>query len=212
MRRRLRRLRNIALVTLIIVVLISILRKAGIVPSFADIFRAKAVTIDETPVLIKEIRSIGQIITATAYDEVVVDSVVVTNASRIINSINAVSPFPVFPSSQKQIVIIAKGKILAGTDLNLLTNESLRVSKDTVWLQLPATKIIDAIMNPSDFETFEEKGTWTNEEVTAVKLRARQKMIDRALGQNIIERASAKSKSVMESFLRAAGFKTVVVS
>jgi hypothetical protein len=207
-----RRLRNIALVALIIVVLIAILRKAGIVPSFADIFKAKPVAIDETPVLIKEIRSIGQIITATAYDEVVIDSVVVTNASRIINSINAVSPFPVLPSSQKQIVIIAKGKILAGTDLNLLTNESLKVSKDTVWLQLPRTKIIDAIMNPSDFETFEEKGTWTNEEVTAVKLRARQKMIDRALDQNIIEKASTKSKSVMEGFLRAAGFKTVIVS
>jgi hypothetical protein len=207
-----RRLRNIALVALIIVVLIAILRKAGIVPSLADIFKAKPVVIDETPVLIKEIRSIGQIITATAYDEVVIDSVVVTNASRIINSINAVSPFPVLPSSQKQIVIIAKGKILAGTDLNLLTNESLKVSKDTVWLQLPRTKIIDAIMNPSDFETFEEKGTWTNEEVTAVKLRARQKMIDRALDQNIIEKASTKSKSVMEGFLRAAGFKTVIVS
>jgi hypothetical protein len=207
-----RRLRNIALIALIIVVLIAILRKAGIVPSLADIFKAKPVAIDETPVLIKEIRSIGQIITATAYDEVVIDSVVVTNASRIINSINAVSPFPVLPSSQKQIVIIAKGKILAGTDLNLLTNESLKVSKDTVWLQLPRTKIIDAIMNPSDFETFEEKGTWTNEEVTAVKLRARQKMIDRALDQNIIEKASTKSKSVMEGFLRAAGFKTVIVS
>jgi hypothetical protein len=207
-----RRLRNIALVALIIVVLIAILRKAGIVPSFADIFKAKPVVIDETPVLIKEIRSIGQIITATAYAEVVIDSVVVTNASRIINSINAVSPFPVLPSSQKQIVIIAKGKILAGTDLNLLTNESLKVSKDTVWLQLPRTKIIDAIMNPSDFETFEEKGTWTNEEVTAVKLRARQKMIDRAIDQNIIEKASTKSKSVMEGFLRAAGFKTVIVS
>jgi hypothetical protein len=207
-----RRLRNIALVALIVVVLIWILRKAGVVPAFSDIFRAKPVVIDETPVLIKEIRSIGQLITATAYDEVVVDSVVTTNASTIINSINAVSPFPVLPVSQKHIVIIAKGKVLAGTDLNLLTNESLKVSRDTVWLQLPPTKIIDAIMNPSDFETFEETGTWTNEEVTAVKLRARQKMVDRALNQNIIKKASAKSKSVMEGFLRAAGFKTVFIS
>jgi hypothetical protein len=207
-----RRLRNIVLCTLIVILLVSILHKAGIVPSFGDIFKPKAVVIDETPVLIKEIRSIGQIVTATAYDEVVADSVVTTNVSRAINSINAVSPFPLIPVAEKRIVIIAKGKVLAGTDLNLLTDESLRISTDTVWLQLPRAKIIDAIMNPSDFETFEEKGAWTNEEVTAVKLKARQKMIDRALDQNIINTASAKAKTVMENFLRAAGFKTVIVS
>jgi hypothetical protein len=207
-----RRLRNIVLCTLIVILLVSILHKAGIVPSFGDIFKPKAVVIDETPVLIKEIRSIGQIVTATAYDEVVADSVVTTNVSRAINSINAVSLFPLIPVAEKRIVIIAKGKVLAGTDLNLLTDESLRISTDTVWLQLPRAKIIDAIMNPSDFETFEEKGAWTNEEVTAVKLKARQKMIDRALDQNIINTASAKAKTVMENFLRAAGFKTVIVS
>jgi len=207
-----RLIRNIALVIVFIVALVWVLHKSGIVPSMKDIFSSKPVVIDETPILIKEIKSIGQLITATSYDEVVVDSVVTSRTSAIINSFNAVSPFPVIPVVEKRLVLIGKGKVLAGTDLSSLTNESIKISKDTIWLQLPPTKILDAVMNPSDFETFEEKGNWTPDEVTAVKLTARQKLIDRALNQNIIDKASTKAKAVMEDFLNALGFNAVIIN
>ncbi len=188
------------------------LRKMNMLPSLGNIFSSKPVVIDETPVLIKEIRSIGQVITATLYDEVVVDSAEITKASSLIRSLNTVTPLPILPSADKQIVLIARGKVLAGTDLNLITDSSVRISHDTVWLQLPQTKIIDAIMNPSDIETFEERGNWSSEAVTAVKLKARDKMIDHAYDQNIIDKASTKAKAVMEDFLHAAGFRIVLLS
>ncbi len=144
------------------------------------------------------------------YDEVVVDSAETTKASRLINSLNRITPFPVLPPAEKQIVLIARGKVLAGTDLNLLTDNSVKISGDTIWLRLPPTKIIDAIINPTDFETFEEKGSWSHEAVTAVKLKAREKMIDHAFEQKIIYKASNKTKAVMEDFLHAAGFKIVL--
>ncbi len=207
-----RRLRKTILVVIFAVAGIWLLQKINVLPSLRDLFSPKPVVIDETPVLIKEIRSIGQVITATLYDEVVVDSIEMTKGSRFVRSLNAISPFPILPSADKQIVLVARGKVLAGTDLNLLTDSSVKVSQDTVWLQLPRTQIIDAIINPSGFETFEETGNWSPEAVTAVKLKAREKMINHAFEQNIIDKAGIKTKVIMENFLHAAGFKVVIVS
>ncbi len=187
-----------------------LLRKENIFPSFRDLFATKPVIIDETPILIKEIKSIGQVITATLYDEVVVDSAETTPASEIIRSINTLTPFPILPPSDKQLVLVARGKVLAGTDLNALTDSSVRIAKDTVWLSLPASKIIDVIMNPGDVETFEERGVWSTRAVTAVKAKAREKMIQHAHDRNILDKAGTKTKTVMEDFLHAAGFKVVV--
>jgi hypothetical protein len=203
-----RRWRKRLIVIAIGVTLLWLFIKLGILPSPRNIFYSKPVIIDETPILIKEIRSVGQLITATFYDEVVVDSLQTTKASRFISSINKL--VPLLPPADKKLVLIARGKILAGTDLKLLGDSSVRTSADTVWLTLPKTKILDIIMNPSDFETFEEKGDWSPAAVTAVKLKAREKMIDRAFEQGIIEKANSKAKAVMEDFVRASGFKVIL--
>jgi hypothetical protein len=79
-------------------------------------------------------------------------------------------------------------------------------------MQLPQTKIIDVIINPGDYETFEENGNWSPEAATAVKLKAKTKIINDAINKNIIDTATTKAKLVLEDFLHAAGFKTVVFS
>src|SRR4051812_42517527 len=84
-----------------------------LVPSWKNIFSPKPVTIDETPILIKDIRSIGQLITYSAYDEVVADTIIATRGSNFVNTFNRLSPFPVLPSADKQLVLIGRGKVLA---------------------------------------------------------------------------------------------------
>ena len=175
---------------------ILVLKKMDWLPSW-NIFSSKPVTIDDTPILIKEIRSLGQVITATFYDEVVVDSAIKHH-------------FPQLPLTDDHLVIIARGKVLAGIDMKGLPDRSVAVSKDTVRMQLPQTKIIDAIINPGDFETFEEKGKWSQEAVTAVKLKAKDKITANALNKKIIEKANSKAKAVLEDFFHAAGFKVVL--
>ena len=66
-------------------------------------------------------------------------------------------------------------------------------------------------MNPSDFEVFSETGEWSSEAVTAVKVKARQKMIEKALHQGILNKANARSIALLENFLRGFGFKKVTV-
>jgi hypothetical protein len=181
---------------ILLLTVILIMKKMDWLPSW-NIFSSKPVTIDNTPILIKEIRSLGQVITATFYDEVVVDSTVKHSFSQL-------------PITDDHLVIIARGKVLAGIDLKLLTDSSISVTKDTVWMHLPQTKIIDVIINPDDFETFEETGKWTPEAVTAVKIKAKTKITANAYNKNIIDKATRKAKAVLQDFLHAAGFKVVL--
>jgi hypothetical protein len=176
-----------------------LLRKMDFLPSWGNIFSAKLVTIDETPILIKEIKSLGQVITATLYDEVVVDSTIVHR-------------FPHLPLTNDHLVIIARGKVLAGIDLKLLADNDVRVLKDTVWMKMPATKIIDVIINPGDYETFEEKGNWSTEGVIAVKSKAKNKIIERSSNNNILEKATLKAKTVLHDFLLSSGFKVIYLN
>lgn len=182
---------------ILILIVILVMKTCNWLPSWGDLFSSKEVTIDDTPIIVKEIRSLGQLITATYYDEVVVDSTVK-------------HPFPQLPITDDRIVIIARGKVLAGYDLKLLNAADVKVSKDTVRMHLPAVKILDVIINPADYETFEEKGKWKPESVTAVKMSARRKIIEDAGRKNLIESAGVKGRAVLEDFLKGAGFGVVV--
>ena len=181
---------------ILILIALLVIKKMNWFPSW-DIFSSKPVTIDNTPIIIKNVRSLGQIITITFYDEVVVDSTIQHH-------------FPQFPIIDDRLVIIAKGKVLAGIDLKLLRDNNVTVVKDTVTMQLPQTKIIDIIINPGDYETFEETGKWNQDAVMAVKLKAKNKITANAFNKNIIEKANIKAKAVLENFLHAAGFKIVI--
>ncbi|HRP55340.1 DUF4230 domain-containing protein [Agriterribacter sp.] len=180
-------------------------------PSFKNIFKPQPVTIDNTPVLIKEINELAQLCTITAFDEVVADSVVIKVKSPAEALLPGLSAFGNLPVTGKRIVIIGKGKLIAGTDLKKLNEQSIFVQDDSVSLLLPRAEILDAIMNPSDFETFSEMGEWSSEAVTAVKIKARKKMIEKALQQGILSKADARSTALLENFLRGLGFTKVTV-
>ncbi|MBA2249159.1 MAG: DUF4230 domain-containing protein [Chitinophagaceae bacterium] len=181
---------------ILIITAILVLKKMNWLPSW-NIFSSKAVTIDDTPIIVKDIRALGQVITATFYDEVVVDSTIKHH-------------FPQLPVIDDHLVIIARGRVLAGIDLKLLTDKNVRVTKDTVWMQLPQTKILDVIINPADYETFEEIGNWKPEDVTAIKFKARTKITADSFNKDLIEKANTKARSVLEDLLHASGFKVVL--
>jgi hypothetical protein len=76
---------------------------------------------------------------------------------------------------------------------------------------LPKAEILQVITNPSDFETFSEKGNWSDNDVIAVKVKLRDKMIAAAMKQNILPKATAIANVMMENFLRSVGFAKVTV-
>ena len=185
--------------------------KTGWIQSLKNIFKEQPVVIDNTPILIKEINELAQLCTITIYDEVVVDSSVIQPKSAVEMLLPDFSKFSGLPVKGKRIVLIGKGSVTAGTDLKKLQPQHFFITGDSISLTLPKTEILDAIINPSGFETFDEMGEWTSEAVTAVKIKARNRMTERALQQKILEKAGAKSVTLMENFLRSAGFKKITV-
>lgn len=176
-----------------------------LLPSFGDIFSPKPVIIDNTPILVKEINSLSQLITITAYSEIVVDSVKQFTVP-ILPGISA--PIHLLDD---ELVLVGKGKVLAGVDLAKITASNIYVKDDSASVTLPKAEILQVITNPSDFETFNETGNWTDAEVTAVKIKLRNKMITAAMQQNILPKATGIANMMMENFLRSAGFKKVTV-
>ncbi|WP_336515631.1 DUF4230 domain-containing protein [Pollutibacter soli] len=207
--------RSIKAILIIIVVAAAglfLLRKLDFIPSWNQVFSAAPLEIDETPVLIKEVRELASLITVTGYDEVVVDSVHADPnqiALRTLTGGLAANPFaPMFD----RIVLVAKGQVICGTDLKKMSDSAIRVFDDSASVTIPKAEILDIIINPSGFETFIEEGNWSDQAITAVKIKARQKMRDRAMQQQLLSKANTRAISLMTSMLQASGFEKVTIN
>jgi|688.fasta_scaffold03154_8 hypothetical protein len=187
---------------------IYLLNRAKLLPDLRNVFRSKPVMVENTPVLIKEIREMTQLISVTSYDEVVVDSAK-SSSMDIVKALTGVST-PLSPPMDR-IVIVAKGSVQAGTNLRFLTESNIYVEGDSVAVQLPEAEILEVIVNPSGFSTFTETGIWSPDAVNLVKTKAKKVMEQRAVGKNILGIAEQRARLLMENFLRAAGFKKVTI-
>jgi hypothetical protein len=192
----------------IIVMLFLILKHFRLLPGIGNWFRESPVTIDNTPLLIEQIRNLSQLVTITVYDEVVVDEV--KKEKHDLNNPNAILPLSY--TTTARIVLVGRGTVMAGINLDNLKESDCMVYKDSVRLHLPPAQILTTTINPSGFETFTEEGNWSAEEVTALKQRAHRKIEQRALDQRVLSMAATKSKQVIERFLRLAGFKKITIT
>ena len=204
-----KKLTKYLLLILLLLVAIWFFQRIKWLPSFGNWFKSKPVEIENTAIVIKEINALAQLITVTAYNEVVIDEVIKGNSLFNNPVVPTLLNIPDLKYADKKLVLIGKGKVLAGVDLAKLTGKDVFVKEDSVSVTLPKALILQAIINPSDFDTFEETGTWTDAEVRAVKIKLRDKLIITVLRQNILKKAADKAKLLMENFLIALGFKKV---
>ncbi len=100
--------RNYILIIIAVILSVMLLQKVNILPGFNDIFKPKDVLIENTPLLIREIKELAQLITVTAYDEVVVDSAKASTMD-VVRAITGISIKPLSPPFDR-LVIVARGK------------------------------------------------------------------------------------------------------
>jgi len=145
----------------------------------------------------------------------VADSVIISHAEAAMMAMQGSGAFPLLPpmvfTKGKKMVLIAKGRVIAGMDLSAINEKNVVVKNDSVWLTLPSAKILDIITNPSDFEVFTEEGEWSFTEVNAVKQKAVGIMGAEALRRGLINEANERAKGLMGNFLKASGFVWVEV-
>lgn len=203
-----RTVQKYGIIIVIILAVIFLFQKINLFPSFKDIFKSQPLVIEETPVILKEINTLAQLITVTFTDEIVMDTAKIGNGlpSLLLTGIGTM----LVPGIDR-LVIIGRGKVLAGTDLKYIRNEEVQVTGDSIHVILPHAKILQAIVNPSDFETFEESGTWDDAAATALKIKIRNEITRRALQQNILQQADERCRNIIETFLKNTGFKKVEI-
>lgn len=201
-------LKNILFIAAFSLLVLFILKKTNVLPSLRDIFSSKPVLIEETPILIQEINALAQLMTITYSDEIVMDTVKVGIG---IPSLLPVLGGSVLSPALDKLVIIGRGKVIAGTDLKKLKEEDFVQTGDSINVQLPSSIILEAILNPSDFETFIEKGNWNDAAVVALKMKIKSELIDRAKKENILNQSDDRTKIIIESLLKNAGYKKVEI-
>lgn len=115
-------------------------------------------------------------------------------------------------TQKDEVVLIAKGKVRAGFDLQKIADNDILVKGDTLSIALPPAEIFDVITNPSDFEFFTEKGSWSHEQETFVKTKANERLKEDALKNDILEKARTVGISKLESMYKTLGFSVVELS
>jgi hypothetical protein len=191
---------NIGLIILGIFILYTI--TFGKFPNIFGIFRPKPAIIADTPILINEVKAISQLFSVCYYDEIVIDSVV-TEKSTILG---------LETQSTRKLVYIVTGRVYAGFDLSKIDNKSLTVKDSIIYLKLGKPSILDVVINPSDFTTFVEIGKWSFEESTAIKVKAKDKITQRAIVKGIIENCKNNGIKSLTSFYSSLGFKDVIIT
>ena len=202
-----RMIRTLILTFLIIVAGWWLLSKMNVVPSLHTLFKPQPVTIEQTGVWVKEIKALAQLVTVSAYDELVADTV----RSLIPEAFRVPSVFPpvVLPRSflgERRLVLVGKTTTHVGINMQTVTPNNIQVKEDSIHLTLPRAQVLDVIVNPSDVDVFIEDGAWSGE--NKLRQQAAQKVSQRGLFQQ----AQAKATSLFTSFFEGAGFRKVTIA
>lgn len=202
-------LQKYLVIAAVALMIIFLFQKINWLPSFKNIFKSQPVLIEETPIIITEINALAQLITITFTDEIVMDTAKIGNGMPSLLPTNIGT---MLVPGMDRLVIIGRGKVLVGTNLKNIQENDIHVTGDSIHVLVPHAKILQTIMNPSDFETFDEKGNWNEDAVTALKIKIRNEINRHTVEQNVLQKADARCKNIIETFLRNAGFKKVEIS
>ncbi len=170
------------------------LAKIGLLPSLPSLFRGGAPKIEDTPVIIQQVKNIAQMFTQTFYDEYVYDTGLIRT--------------PLF-TANKRLIFIAKGEVISGFDLSELNEKSIIRRDKSIVVKLPPARILDVVINPSGFETFIEVGEITFEESKKFHEDARRIFDRNAREKGILKNSAEQGRQMLEKFFRLLGFESV---
>ncbi|MBN2347046.1 MAG: DUF4230 domain-containing protein [Candidatus Aminicenantes bacterium] len=185
---------QLAALLAILLLLYGPLAKIGLLPPLPSLFHSGPPQIEDTPVIVQQVKNIAQMFTQTFYDEIVYDTGVMRT--------------PLFQAN-KRLIFIAKGEVIAGFDLSELSEKSVIRRERSIVVKLPPARVLDVVINPSGFETFIEEGEITFEETKKFHEDARRIFERNARQKGILRNSAAQGRAMFEKFFRLLGFETV---
>ena len=196
---------NVLMVIVVIALVIWLFFKVRNLPSISDVFKPKTVTIENTPVVVKQVQALAQLVTVSMYEELVVDSIV-TDIRTI-----PILPAIKFSGEEKKLVIIGKVATHTGIDMQQLSNLDITGTKDSIHIILPPAEVLDAIINPSGVSVFIEEGEWSNDAIIKLKQKIQYLAIADAQSRGLLLQSENKAREILTNFFMAAGYKKVVI-
>lgn len=187
-------------------------------------------SIEKTTNVVGEVKKIGEFTTACYYEEVALQdsytdsatfmgrdmSKLAAKATRKLGlgfaSKFASNTTASVVNKSNEIVLIGKGRVRAGFDLSKVQEGDVNAHGDTLELAVPPAEVFDIIMNPSDFTTEYEKGTWSHELLKPVKERAKIELEQNAIEFGILKKAEENGLKRLEALFKTFGFNTVLLT
>lgn len=140
--------------------------------------------IEETPVEIEQIRSIGEWEFLSVSDEELVDTI----------------RHGFF--GDDELARIYYGTLRFGINLSEATDEWISHDGDTVVVTLPSVKLLDAnFLDEARTKSFVEDGKWTPSDRAALTAKARRMMLKRCMTPANINRANEKARQEVKKLL-----------
>jgi len=184
--------------------------------------RNRVLKIDNTAVMVEEIKKISQLFTSVYYDEMVLDTFKIldkTPGERLMDAMTIVRPNPGIAHESNylgfrriNLVVIARGQVFTGYDFSRLQVSDLQIDGRNISFHLPPPEVLEVIINPSDYEIFIEEGEWSLEEAVALKQTAGKIMSQRAIEMGILEQSETVAKELLYNFFKALGFETITIA
>ena len=162
--------------------------------------------IDNTANVVEKIKSISEFATACYYEECVLKNskTEAGKQNKLMNLMHIDAD-----SLVSEVVIVAKGKVRAGYNLGKVSADQIKISGDSITMQVPAPEIFDIIVNPSDYEMYIEEGKWSHEEISALQAEYRNALTEKAIEGGLLKKADEAGKVRLEALFKALGFSYV---
>lgn len=184
-----------------------------------NIFKSRPLELQNSAIIIEGSKKLAQLQGAKFYSELVLDSVKVIKEEKM-DMTNTVSNFftskkskeTYTDSSMYRITIIGNGTVYAGVDLNSFKEDDISINDSICKINIPNSRIISSVINPSDFNIFIDEGNWSPNEIQQLKAKLVEKVKNEALKNNILAKSNKKVEEMMTTFLKSLGFKKVIIT
>jgi hypothetical protein len=161
-----------------------------------------ATRVYETPVLLQQVQTLSELVTV----KYVVEKVEVWQdpPSGLIAQ---------FVAGDNKILLLARGVVKAGVDLNQLKPKDIRVDGKTIWINLPGARITDAYLDDKETKVIERTTGFLRSFDKDLEQNVRRNAVDdmrqSASRGGILRDANERARTQLAGFFRVMGFERV---
>ena len=153
------------------------------------------ITYEQTPIIIKSMRHIGEWEFMTITDEEMVER---TRKNLIL--------------SDDKLVRIYYGTLRLGIDLEKLRADAISIQGDSISIMLPAVQLLDEdFIDEALTKTFYESGEWDNKTQKEMYVEAQSIMIRYAMNDENQEQTRQLAETQMRQLLQGLGFRHITI-